>query len=140
MEIASHTGRLSMIPEVGVFQSRADAERGIGRLLLTGVRRNKINLLTPAPPDGDFARVPVSDTEQPGMGAAVGSVVGGAVGAAGGFGAGSALASLMLPGVGPILAGGLFGAGLLGLTGAAGGAAVGDALEDTVSGLPPAQL
>ena len=125
-----------MTPEVGVFQAKSNAERGIERVLMTGVRRNKINLLTPDSPDGDFARVPVSDTEQPGMGAAVGTVVGGALGSAGGFGAGSALASLMLPGVGPILAGGLFGAGLLGLTGAAGGAAVGDALEDAVSGLP----
>src|SRR5256885_15870764 len=99
-------------------------------------RSSDLNLLTPDSPDGHFAHVPVADTEQPGMGAAVGSVVGGALGAAGGFSAGSALASLMLPGVGPILAGGLLGTGLLGLTGAAGGAAVGDALEDTISGLP----
>src|SRR5260370_28113757 len=127
---------LCMTPEVGVFQSKADAERGIERVLTTGVRRNKINLLTPDVPDGDCAGVAGADREQAGMGAGVGTVVGGALGSAGGFGAGSALASLMLPGVGPILAGGLCGAGLLGLTGAAGGAAVGDALEDAVSGLP----
>jgi len=125
-----------MTPEVGVFQSKADAERGIDRVLMTGVRRDKINLLTPDSSERHIADVPVSDSEQPGMGAAVGTVVGGALGAAGGLSAGSALASLLVPGVGPILAGGLLGAGLLGLGGAAGGAAVGDALEDTVSGLP----
>src|SRR5262249_51895712 len=63
-------------------------------------------------------------------------VVGGAVGAAGGFGAGSALASLMLPGVGPILVGGLFGAGLLGLAGAGRGGAGGGAWGGTGSGRP----
>jgi hypothetical protein len=125
-----------MTPEVGVFQSKADAERCIDRVLMTGVGREKINLLTPDSPDRQIANVPVSDTEQPGMGAAVGTVLCGALGTAGGFSAGSALASLMVPGVGPILAGGLFGAGLLGLSGAAGGASVGDALEETISGLP----
>src|SRR5256885_12063847 len=48
-------------------------------------RSSDLNLLTPDSPDGHFAHVPVSDTEQPGMGAAVGSVVGGALGAAGGL-------------------------------------------------------
>ena len=60
---------------------------------------------------------------------AVGTVVGGALGTAGGFGAGAAIASLLVPGVGSILAGGLAGAGLLGLSGAAGGAAAGDLME-----------
>jgi len=129
-----------MTPEVGVFQSKADGERAIDRVLMTGVSRDKIHLLTPNSPDRQVASVPVSDSEQPGMGAAVGSVVGGALGSAGGFGAGAALASLLLPGVGPILAGGLLGAGLLGLGGAAGGAAAGEAIEDTVAGLPHDEL
>jgi outer membrane lipoprotein SlyB len=129
-----------MTPEVGVFQSKADAQRAIDRVLMTGVSRDKIHLLTPNSPEGQVASVPISDSEQPGMGAAVGTVVGGALGSAGGFGAGAALASLLLPGVGPILAGGLLGAGLLGLGGAAGGAAAGEAIEDTVSGLPHDEL
>ena len=129
-----------MTPEVGVFQSRADGERAIDRLMTTGVSRDKIHFLTPHSPDGQDAAVPVSDSEQPGMGAAMGTVVGGALGSAGGFGAGAALASLLLPGVGPILAGGLLGAGLLGLGGAAGGAAAGEAIEERVSGLPHDEL
>src|SRR5438128_7490790 len=126
-----------MTPEVGVFQSKADAERGIDRVLMTGVRRDKINLLTPDSPDRNVASMPVSDSEQPGMGAAVGTVVGGALGAAGGFSAGAALASLLVPGVGPILAGSLLGTGLLGVGGAVTGAAAGDAVENAVfSGIP----
>jgi hypothetical protein len=42
--------------------------------------------------------------------------------------------------VGPILAGGLLGMSLLGLGGAATGAAAGDALEDTISGIPRDEL
>lgn len=129
-----------MTPEVGVFQSKADGERAVDRVAMTGISRDKIHLLTPESTERQVAGVPVSDTEQPGMGAAVGTVVGGALGSAGGFGAGAAFASLLLPGVGPILAGGLLGAGLLGLGGAAGGAAAGEAIEETVTGLPHDEL
>ena len=126
--------------EVGVFRSRSDAARVIDRVVMMGVSRDKINVLAPGSPDRQLAEVPVSDTEQPGMGAVVGTVIGGALGSAGGFGAGAAIASLLVPGVGPILASGLLGASLLGLGGAAGGAAAGDAMEDTVSGLPHDEL
>jgi outer membrane lipoprotein SlyB len=129
-----------MTPEVGVFKTRADAERGIERVLMMGVHREQINLLTPDSSDQKIASVPVSDSEQPGMGPAVGTVVGGALGTAGGFGAGAAIASLLVPGVGPILAGGLLGASLLGLGGAATGAAAGEMIEDQVSGLPHDEL
>jgi hypothetical protein len=129
-----------MIPVVGVFKSRYAAERGIDRIMTLGVIRERINILTPASSDRQVASVPVSDSEQPGMGAAIGEVVGGALGVAGGFGGGAALASLLVPGVGPILAGGLIGAGLLGLGGAAGGAAAGEAFEDSVSGIPRDEL
>src|SRR2546426_4503628 len=128
-----------MTPEVGVFRSKANAERAIDRVLMKGVSREKISLLTPQSQD-NVGDVPVSDTEQPGMGAAVGSVVGGALGTAGGYGAGAAIASLLVPGVGPILAGGLLGASLLGLGGAATGAAAGEMIEDQVSGLPHDEL
>jgi len=107
---------------------------------MMGVNREQINLLTPDSSDQKIASVPVSDSEQPGMGPAVGTVVGGALGTAGGFGAGAAIASLLVPGVGPILAGGLLGASLLGLGGAATGAAAGEMIEDRVSGLPHDEL
>ncbi len=129
-----------MTPVIGVFKSRYAAERGIDRIMTMGIVREKINILTPQSSDAQVAAVPTSDTEQAGMGAAVGKVVGGSIGAAGGFGAGAALASLLLPGVGPILAGGLIGAGLLGLGGAAGGSAAGEAMEDSISGIPRDEL
>jgi hypothetical protein len=129
-----------MEPVVGVFKSRYAAERGIDRIMTLGIVREKVNILTPYSTDAQVAAVSTSDTEQSGMGAAIGKVVGGSIGAAGGLGAGAALASLLLPGVGPILAGGLLGAGLLGLGGAAGGAAAGEAMEESISGIPRDEL
>jgi hypothetical protein len=129
-----------MEPVVGVFKSTSDAERGVDSLRTIGVAREKISILTPDSSDRQLAAVPVSETEQPGMGQAVGSLVGGAVGAASGLTAGAALASLLVPGVGPILAGGLLGASLLGLTGAVGGAAIGEVLEETIPGIPIDEL
>ncbi len=129
-----------MVPVVGVFKSRYSAEHGIDRVMMMGITRERISILTPSSTDRQIGAAPVSDSEQPGMGAAVGKVVGGSIGAAGGLGAGAALASFLLPGVGPILAGGLIGAGLLGFSGAAGGSAVGEALEDSISGIPRDEL
>jgi hypothetical protein len=129
-----------MEPVVGIFKSRFDAFRAVDGVRALGVKQEKINILTPGSTDREVAAVAVSETEQPGMGAAIGSLVGGSVGAAGGFSAGAALASLLVPGVGPILAGGLLGMSLLGLGGAATGAAAGDALEDTISGIPRDEL
>jgi hypothetical protein len=129
-----------MQPVVGIFLSRFDAFRAVENVRALGVSAEKINILTPGSSDRQAAAVPVSDTEQPGMGAAIGTLVGGSVGGAGGFGAGAALASLLVPGVGPILAGGLLGMSLLGLSGAAGGAAAGGAIEETISGIPRDEL
>jgi outer membrane lipoprotein SlyB len=129
-----------MKPVVGIFKSRFDAFRAVDGVRALGVTQEKINILTPGSTDREVAAVAVSETEQPGMGAAIGTLVGGSVGAAGGFGAGAALASLLVPGVGPILAGGLLGMSLLGLGGAATGAAAGDAIEDTISGIPRDEL
>jgi hypothetical protein len=129
-----------MEPVVGIFKSRFDAFRAVDGVRALGVKQEKINILTPGSTDREVAAVAVSETEQPGMGAAIGTLVGGSVGAAGGFSAGAALASLLVPGVGPILAGGLLGMSLLGLGGAATGAAAGDALEDTISGIPRDEL
>src|SRR4029434_2882867 len=76
------------------------------------------------------------ETEQPGMGKAIGAVVGGVTGAALGP-IGLAFVSLLVPGVGAVAAAGLYAAALLGVGGAAAGAAVGGTLEDSMSdGLP----
>ncbi|MEO7649362.1 MAG: hypothetical protein ABIZ80_02765 [Bryobacteraceae bacterium] len=123
-----------------MFHDKAAAQRGIDALLKSGLSMENIHFLTPHSPPEQSAEVPVSAGEQPGMGAAVGSLVGGAVGTAGGFAAGAALASMLIPGVGPILVGGMLGASLLGLGGAAGGAAAGDAIEEKIPGVPRDEL
>jgi len=127
----------------GVFVTRADAERAIQKLRSMGLADDKVSLLIPGPAEKEANPAPsvkTDATEQPGMGTAMGGVVGAAAGMAGGFGAG-ALASAFIPGVGPVVALGLWGAALLGLAGAGAGAAAGAALENaTTSGLPEDEL
>lgn len=112
-----------------VFARRAEAERSVSALEAVGIPRDRISLLMP----GSATRsVPTDEGEQPGVGAALGAVVGGATGAAVGVPLG-AMMSLLVPGVGPVIASGLLGAALLG----AGGAAVGATLEAALAqGLP----
>src|SRR4051794_5121233 len=125
----------------GIFKSRADAERAVANLRSAGVAFDRINLLTPGTSDEEVEEtVPTTETEQPGMGGALGGTVGGALGAAGGMTIGAATASLLVPGVGPILAAGIIGAALFGVGGAAAGAAAGNALEESVEGLPHDEL
>jgi hypothetical protein len=125
----------------GIFRSRADAERAVENLRSAGIANDHLNLLTPGTTDQEIeASVPTTETEQPGMGSALGGTVGGAMGAAGGLTIGAAAASLLVPGVGPVLAAGILGAALLGIGGAAAGAAAGGAMEDSVEGLPHDEL
>lgn len=122
----------------GVFESRKDAERAVDELRKAGIPDNRIGLVTPGT-DGDQleAGLPVTDTERPGMGKAMGAAVGGAMGAAGGATLGLAAASLAVPGIGPLLAFGMVGAALLGVVGATAGAAVGDEVEEQLGeGVP----
>lgn len=90
-----------------------------------------VSLLMPGTPAREIEkRVPTEEGEPPGMGAAVGSVVGGAVGLA--------TASLILPGVGPIIVAGMLAAGIVG---AAGGGAIGDRVEEQLTqGIPRDEL
>src|ERR1051325_1374499 len=108
----------------GVFQTREDAQRGYTELRRAGYSPDDINLLSPGAPEEQVHSVPVSETEQPGVGKAIGGVVGAALGMAGGFELGIGVTAL-LPGVGPVLAVGLAGMALLGAGGAITGAAVG---------------
>jgi hypothetical protein len=113
----------------GVFVRRADAERAAASLESLGIPRDRITLLTPG---SDARHVPTDEGERAGMGAALGGVTGAAVG----FPLGAAV-SLLIPGVGVVIASGLIGAVLLG----AGGAAVGATLEESlVTGLPRDEL
>jgi hypothetical protein len=122
----------------GVFESRADAEKAVNKLRSLGLAKDKIGLITPgSPPETVERGVPITDTEEPGMGRAMGAAVGGAMGAAGGATLGLAAATLAIPGVGPVIAFGMIGAALLGAVGAAAGAAVGDELEEQLGdGIP----
>ena len=117
----------------GIFNSRADAERAVEGLRSAGFGEDRISLLTPGTSQEKLDDVPTTETEQPGMGKALGGAVGGALGVAGGLHLGAAAASLFLPGVGPVFAAGLVAAALLGAGGAATGAAVGGALEDSMA-------
>jgi hypothetical protein len=122
----------------GVFRSRDQAEDAATRLRSSGIPEKRIGIVAPGtPPERLEAGVPVSDTEDPGMGRAMGAAVGGAMGAAGGATAGLAVASLAVPGIGPLIAFGMVGAALLGIVGAAAGSAVGDTIEEGLGeGMP----
>lgn len=126
----------------GIFQLRAEAEKVVQQLHSLGIPNDRIALLTPEMDQDEVEKsVPISDTEQPGMGKAMGGTVGGAIGAAGGATLGAAAASLLVPGVGPVIAGTILGAAILGAGGAVTGAAAGEALEEELaSGLPHDEL
>lgn len=121
---------------VGIFNSLADARRGAAMLRSLGIAEDRMTVLAPHSHELEEV-VPTSDTEQPGMGTALGGTVGAALGAATGATAGAAAASLLVPGVGPVLAIGLIGAALLGAGGAAAGALAGEAMEAAIAeGVP----
>ena len=126
----------------GIFNSRPKAEQAVTQIKSLGIPDERIVLLTPdTPPDEVEAEVLTTDTEPPGIGAALGGTVGGALGVASGATLGAAAASLMVPGVGPVLALGILGAGVLGLGGTVTGIAVGEALDETLDeGLPHDEL
>lgn len=131
-----------MEPVVGIFRSSADAERALQQLNAIGVPRNRVGLLVPGVGENERGKsIPITDAEPPGIGKALGAAVGGAMGVAGGASTGAALASLLVPGVGPVIAFGLIGAALLGAGGAATGGIVGESLEENLSeGLPRDEL
>ena len=121
----------------GVFRSRDNAENAVSQLRSLGIPEKKIGVLSPGSvPEGE-TRVPVTDTEDSGMGTAMGAAVGGAMGAASGATLGLAAASLAIPGIGPVIAFGMVGAALLGVVGAAAGSAIGDTVEEELGeGIP----
>jgi hypothetical protein len=124
----------------GVFDSREDANRAYTELRRAGFSPDDLNYLSPDSSEAEIHRVPVSETEQPGVGKAIGGVVGAAIGMAGGFELGIG-ASALIPGVGPVLAAGLAGMALVGAGGAAiGAAAAGRADQNSTEGLPADEI
>lgn len=123
---------------VGIFRSADAARRAAEAIVQGGVSRESVSVLTPGSSEAEIhSRVATTETEGPGMGKAVGGVVGGAAG----MGLGAAAASLLIPGVGPVVATGVLALALFGAGGAVGGAIAGGALEEKLSrGLPKDEL
>jgi len=123
----------------GVFKSCPPAEAALQQIHNSGIPSDKTTLLTPGTAEHvmkEAEAVPVDATEQPGMGKAFGALLGGGVGFAGG----SALMALV-PGVGPVTALGLLGAGILAAAGATVGARAGGKAEiASDEGLPEDEI
>jgi len=63
----------------GVFKSQDEAERALSELRNLGIPEKRIGIVRPgSAPERLEAGVPVTDTEDPGMGRAMGAAVGGA--------------------------------------------------------------
>src|SRR5947207_15988208 len=93
-----------MITVAGIFADRAAATNAVRDLIAMGIAGKDVDLLTPDHNEEQISRVPTADSEQPGMGKAVGGVVGGAVGIASGLPIGAmTAATFMVPGIGPVL-------------------------------------
>jgi hypothetical protein len=135
-------GGSTMESIVGIFNSFADAKRAAAILRSLDIPEANITVLSPHTPEAEIeAHIPTTETEQPGMGGALGGAVGAALGVAGGLEAGATVASILIPGVGPVLAIGLIGAAIFGAGGAAAGALAGSALEKGIAdGLPRDEL
>lgn len=123
----------------GVFHTRETAERALSELRNTGIPENRITLLTPGAVDHvdkEMREVPRDTTEQPGMGNAMGALLGGSIGFTGG-----SLLMALVPGLGPVTALGLLGAGILGAAGATiGGTAAGRIENASYQGLPEDEI
>jgi hypothetical protein len=124
----------------GVFTTSADAGRVAQKLRAIGLSQKNVALLLPGNGHNQPGSIPVTATEQSGMGKAIGGLVGAAAGAAGGLELGTAV-SAVIPGVGPVVAIGLFGAALLGAAGAGLGGMIGQEVESvTMEGVPEDEL
>jgi hypothetical protein len=119
---------------VGVVRDASRVKRLVESLREMGISDDRVSVLSPGSSDAAIRRVPTTDAEQPGIGQAIGGVVGGAAGSASAL----AVASVALPGVGPVVAAG---AVALGLLGAVAGGAVAGQLDNALSrGLPTDEL
>lgn len=122
---------------VGIFPSAQQAAQSMQDLLNEGFPQKSVGFITGEVGANDLAKVPTTDTERDGMGKSMGAFLGAVIGAGGGLGLGSALASFVIPGVGPILAAGIGAATVLGLGGAAAGAHLGEESEHALDiGIP----
>jgi hypothetical protein len=127
-----------MVPVVGVFATRREAEEATERLSERGL--GQITLLTPDDWKEKVRGVRTEDMERPGIGAALCGLVGGGLGVAAGLEL-VTLAAVTLTGANPAFSLELLGAVVLGLGGTAAGVAAGNALETSLcDGLPKDDL
>jgi hypothetical protein len=123
---------------VGIFGSSSAADAAVANLVNAGVPPARIRQLTPGSSERQIhAGIPTSDTEQPGMGSAVGGIVGGVVGIT----AILAIEVVLRGSMGSLTTVNLFLAALGAVAGAAIGAFAGGTLEDRLSpGLPKDEI
>ena len=106
-------------------------------ITILGIAENRIRLPQAVPPGQLEAGVPVTDTEDPGMGAAMGAAVGGAMGAPRRCNVGLWPCEFGNARYRTVIAFGMVGAGVAGVVGAAAGSAVGDQVEEELGeGIP----
>ena len=126
---------------VGIFSQRQDAENAVRQLYALGFTHDDLSVLTPETSNRELDAVPTTQTEQPGMGSAIGGVVGAATGLSWGAATGAIAANILVPGIGPVLALGFAYTALSGIVGAAVGTAAGGAVEQSFdTGLPQDEL
>jgi Flp pilus assembly protein TadB len=123
---------------VGIFASPSAAERAVARLVEIGVPRSRIRQLTPSTSERQIHTViPIAETEQPGMGKAIGGLLGFVVAATLALG----VIGVLRGGLGQLSLVVLLGAATLGACGAVAGAFAGGALENKMStGLPKDEI
>lgn len=124
---------------IGVFSSSTTARDVVKQLQEHGILEENIHLLLPSTSQETLEHLPTGDTAQPGMGRPLGGVVGGAIGIYSGLITSGAI-SVLIPGVGPVVAVGLVGAALFGAVGAAAGVALGGAADHASEDLSQEEL
>ena len=122
---------------VGVFSSTTAADRAVKNLANAGLPPGRIRRLTPRTPEREIhATIPTAETEQSGMGNAVGAVVGGVVALTAAL-----LVAAALNGMGALGRTAWFVAALCGTLGAVIGGFAGGRLEERLStGLPKDEI
>jgi hypothetical protein len=123
---------------VGIFSSPAAADRAVKDLVIAGVPPGNIRKLTPGSSEREIhSGIPMAETEQPGMGRAVGAVVGGVVGLTAALG----VSAVLHGGMDALGQTAWLVTGLCGILGAVIGALAGGALEERLStGLPKDEI
>src|SRR5207244_3221106 len=132
------SGETPMKNVVGIFSSSSDAERAAARLAEIGVPPSGIRQLTTNTSERQIhSIIPIAETEQPGMGKAIGGLLGFVVAAA----IAIAVIGALRGGSGQFSPAVLLGAAVLGACGAVAGAFAGGALENRMStGLPKDEI